>query len=247
MFFLTLSVVLVAYMKLKIKDYERSYRKSCRIDQRVGVNTECFCKEVGLGSSNLSRKLKGSTPFTAKDFVKICDSIGVNREWLETGEGEKRTYSVGYDKNAINMAIDKAFTQCVHGEDAKPFYDVDFALGFSEMYNDSPNTPTKYISVPGYEKTDFWCRTSGDSMKPLISNGDIIALKQILDWSEFLPMNEVYAIMTTNDLRTVKIIRKGSDNEHFTLHAINEEYEDQEIKKSAITKVFKVLGSLKAL
>lgn len=53
--------------------------------------------------------------------------------------------------------------------------------------------------------------------------------------------------MTINDLRTVKIIRKGSDNEHFTLHAINEEYEDQEIKKSAITKVFKVLGSLKAL
>lgn len=215
--------------------------------KELGLTPNSFAKEVGLGSSNLSRKLKGNTPFTQKDFVKISDSIGVNREWLETGKGEKRTYSVGYDKNVINMAIDKAFTQCVHGEDAKPFYDVDFALGFSEMYNDSPNVPTKYISVPGYEKTDFWCRTSGDSMNPLISNGDIIALKQILDWNEFLPMNEVYAIMTTNDLRTVKIIRKGSDNEHFTLHAINEEYEDQEIKKSAITKVFKVLGSLKAL
>lgn len=215
--------------------------------KELGLTPNAFAKEVGLGSSNLSRKLKGSTPFTAKDFVKICDSIGVNREWLETGEGEKRTYSLGFDKDSLNRSIDKAFTQCAHGEDAKPFYDVDFVLGFSEMYNDSPNVPTKYISVPGYEKTDFWCRTSGDSMKPLISNGDIIALKQILDWNEFLPMNEVYAIMTTNDLRTVKIIRKGSDNEHFTLHAINEEYEDQEIKKSAITKVFKVLGSLKAI
>lgn len=215
--------------------------------KELGLTPNAFAKEVGLGSSNLSRKLKGSTPFTAKDFVKICNSIGVNREWLETGEGEKRTYSLGFDKDSLNRSIDKAFTQCAHGEDAKPFYDVDFALGFSEMYNDSPNLPMKYISVPGYEKTDFWCRTSGDSMKPLISNGDIIALKQILDWNEFLPMNEVYAIMTTNDLRTVKIIRKGSDNEHFTLHAINEEYEDQEIKMSAITKVFKVLGSLKAL
>lgn len=215
--------------------------------KELGLTPNAFAKEVGLGSSNLSRKLKGSTPFTAKDFVKICDSIGVNREWLETGEGEKRTYSLGFDKDSLNRSIDKAFTQCAYGEDAKPFYDVDFALGFSGMYNDSPNTPTKYISVPGYEKTDFWCRTSGDSMKPLISNGDIIALKQVLDWNEFLPMNEVYAIMTTNDLRTVKIIRKGSDDEHFTLHAINEEYEDQEIKKSAITKVFKVLGSLKAL
>lgn len=215
--------------------------------KELGLTPNAFAKEVGLGSSNLSRKLKGNTPFTQKDFVKISDSIGVNREWLETGNGEKRTYSVGYDKKVINMSIDKAFTQCVHGNDAKPFYDVDFALGFSEMYNDSPNVPMKHISVPGYEKTDFWCRTSGDSMKPLISNGDIIALKQILDWNEFLPMNEVYAIMTTNDLRTVKIIRKGSDDEHFTLHAINEEYDDQEIKKSTITKVFKVLGSLKAL
>lgn len=215
--------------------------------KELGLTPNAFAKEVGLGSSNLSRKLKGSTPFTVKDFVKICDSIGVNREWLETGEGEKRTYSLGFDKDSLNRSIDKAFTQCAHGDDAKPFYDVDFVLGFSEMYNDSPNVPTKYISVPGYEKTDFWCRTSGDSMKPLISNGDIIALKQILDWNEFLPMNEVYAIMTTNDLRTVKIIRKGSDDEHFTLHAINEEYEDQEIKKSAITKVFKVLGSLKAI
>ena len=182
-----------------------------------------------------------------RDIKLICDTLGVNKEWLETGEGEKRTYSLGFNKDSLNRSIDKAFTQCAYGEDAKPFYDVDFVLGFSEMYNDSPNVPTKYISVPGYEKTDFWCRTSGDSMKPLISNGDIIALKQILDWNEFLPMNEVYAIMTTNDLRTVKIIRKGSDEEHFTLHSYNEEYEDQEIPKEAITKVFKVLGSLKAI
>ena len=182
-----------------------------------------------------------------RDVKLICDVLGVNREWLETGEGEKRTYSLGFDKDSLNRSIDKSFTQCAYGEDAKPFYDVDFALGFSEMYNDSPNVPMKYISVPGYEKTDFWCRTSGDSMKPLISNGDIIALKQILDWNVFLPMNEVYAIMTTNDLRTVKIIRKGSDDAHFTLHAYNEEFEDQEIPKEAIIKVFKVLGSLKAI
>lgn len=210
-------------------------------------NANSFSKKVGIDPSGFRKKMKGESPVMPRDIKLICDTLGVNREWLETGEGDKRTYSLGFDKDSLKRSIDKAFTQCVYGEDAKPFYDVDFALGFSEMYNDSPNVPTKYISVPGYEKTDFWCRTSGDSMKPLISNGDIIALKQILDWNEFLPMNEVYAIMTTNDLRTVKIIRKGSDDEHFTLHAINEEYEDQEIKKSTITKVFKVLGSLKAL
>lgn len=214
----------------------------------LGLTPNAFAKKVGLGSSNLSRKLKGSTPFTAKDYLKISEALEISRNWLETGEGSRYDdVPRMYDRSLVNMAIDKSVGQAIHGKDAKPFYDVDFALGFSEMYNDTPNTPTKYISVPGYEKTDFWCRASGESMKPLISNGDIIALKVIPDWTEFLPMNEIYAIMTKNDLRTVKVIRRGSDNEHFTLHAINEEYEDQEIKKEAIAKVFKVLGSLNAL
>lgn len=200
-----------------------------------GLTSNAFALKVGMNSSNLSRKLNGKVPITSRDYRLICDSIGVNKDWLETGTGDK------YIGEPLNG---KETMQPMLGV---PFYDVEFALGYDEMYNDTPNVPTKFISIPGYEKADFWCRASGDSMKPLISNGDIIALKVIPDWTEFLPMNEIYAIMTKNDLRTVKVIRRGSDNEHFTLHAINEEYEDQEIKKAAITKVFKVLGALKTM
>ena len=217
--------------------------------REMGLTPNAFAKEVGLGSSNLSRKLRGGTPFTNKDFVKICSSLGINRDWLELGKGDK-TDKPSYDlvnHSLVKNLVDKAVGSVIYGKESKPFYDIDFALGFDEMYNDEPNVPMKYISVPGYEKADFWCRTSGDSMKPFISNGDIIALKEVQDWQNFLPMNEVYAIMTTNDLRTVKVVRKGSDDMHFTLHAYNEEYEDQEINKSAITKVFKVLGALKTM
>lgn len=200
-----------------------------------GLTSNAFALKVGMNSSNLSRKLNGKVPITSRDYRLICDSIGVNKDWLETGTGDK------YIGEPLNG---KETMQPMLGV---PFYDVEFALGYDEMYNDTPNVPMKFISIPGYEKADFWCRASGDSMKPLISNGDIIALKVIPDWTEFLPMNEIYAIMTKNDLRTVKVIRRGSDNEHFTLHAINDEYEDQEINKAAITKVFKVLGALKTM
>lgn len=200
-----------------------------------GLTSNAFALKVGMNSSNLSRKLNGKVPITSRDYRLICDSIGVNKDWLETGAGDK------YIGEPLNG---KETMQPVLGV---PFYDVEFALGYDELYNDTPNMPTKFISIPGYEKADFWCRASGDSMKPVISNGDIIALKAVEDWQSFLPMNEVYAIMTTNDLRTVKIVRKGSDDAHFTLHAYNEEFEDQEIPKEAIIKVFKVLGSLKAI
>lgn len=202
--------------------------------KRRGDTKNAFAIVVGINPSNFNRKMNGSLPFTPKDFIKISEAIGVNAQWIETGEGDMGDMT----ERAALTASDTS---------SKPFYDVDFALGFNDMYNDEPNVPSRYISVPGYEKADFWCRTSGDSMKPFISNGDIIALKEIQDWQSFIPMNEVYAIMTTNGLRTVKVVRKGSDDMHFTLHAYNEEYEDQEISKVTITKVFQILGTIKTL
>ena len=202
--------------------------------KRRGDTKNAFAIAVGINPSNFNRKMNGSLPFTPKDFVKISEAIGVNAQWIESGEGDMGDMT---ERTALATS----------NTSSKPFYDVDFALGFNDMYNDEPNVPSRYISVPGYEKADFWCRTSGDSMKPFISNGDIIALKEIRDWQSFIPMNEVYAIMTTNGLRTVKVVRKGSDDMHLTLHAYNEEYEDQEISKVAITKVFQVLGTIKTL
>lgn len=202
--------------------------------KRRGDTKNAFAIAVGINPSNFNRKMNGSLPFTPKDFIKISEAIGVNAQWVETGEGDMGDMTERAVLTASNTS-------------SKPFYDVDFALGFNDMYNDEPNVPSRYISVPGYEKADFWCRTSGDSMKPFISNGDIIALKEIHDWQSFLPMNEVYAIMTANGLRTVKVVRKGSDDMHLTLHAYNDEYEDQEVSKAVVSKVFKVLGAIKSL
>lgn len=100
-------------------------------------NANSFSKKVGIDPSGFRKKMKGESPVMPRDIKLICDTIGVNREWLETGEGEKRTYSLGFDKDSLKRSIDKAFTQCVYGEDTKPFYDVDFAFGFSEWYNDT--------------------------------------------------------------------------------------------------------------
>lgn len=232
--------VLVAYIKLNFGIMDGTIKRLQAVLKDRGETKNAFSIIVGINPSNFNRKMRGEIPFTEKDFTKINKSIGVSRSWLEYGDGDM------YDRS-IEQANEGAKTEKESELSVVPFYDVEFALGYDEMYNDTPNVPTKFISIPGYEKADFWCRASGDSMKPVISNGDIIALKEVMDWQSFLPMNEVYAIMTTNDLRTVKVVRKGSDEAHFTLHAYNEEFEDQEIPKSAITKVFKVLGSLKAI
>lgn len=222
---------------------EKIIERMSHLMKREGLTKNAFATKVGINPSNFNRKMKGEIPFTIRDITKVSKNIGVNTEWLETGDGEPYTSNGFINRGLMRQKVNEVVSHA----SGVPFYDVDFNLGFHEMYNDEPNVPSKYISVPGYEKADFWCRTSGDSMKPFINNGDIIALKEIPDWQSFLPMNEVYAIMTTNDLRTVKVVRRGSDDMHFTLHAYNDEYEDQEISKAAITKVYKLLGALKTL
>ena len=200
-------------------------------EQHLSINALSEC--IGVGSSNMSRKMRGLTPFMPKDYAALGRAFGISEEWLRTGRGEK-------------YAIKPKEVEPTDGK-AKPFYDVDFALGYSEFLDDTPAIPSRYISVPGYEKVDFWCRTSGNSMTPAISNGDIIALKEVTGWAEFIAYNEIYAIVTTDDMRTVKIVRRGSSPDTFTLHAINEEYEDQEISKASIRKIFKVIGAIKTL
>ena len=92
-----------------------------------GLTSNAFALKVGMNSSNLSRKLNGKVPITSRDYRLICDSIGVNKDWLETGAGDK------YIGEPLNG---KETMQPVLGV---PFYDVEFALGYDELYNDTPN------------------------------------------------------------------------------------------------------------
>lgn len=66
-----------------------------------------------------------------------------------------------------------------------PYYDVDFCGGFDLVLNDQTCLPAGYINLPQYNKADSWANITGHSMEPLISNGDIIALRKIEDWQTY--------------------------------------------------------------
>lgn len=131
----------------------------------------------------------------------------------------------------------------------KPYYNVDFLGGFDIILNDQTTNPEYLINFKKYEDADCWCNISGHSMEPLISNGDIIAIKQLNDWREFLLYGEVYGIVT-KDMRTIKVVTKsdkGDDYIHLVPVNKSEEYQPQDLPKKLITHVFRVLGCMKKL
>jgi phage repressor protein C with HTH and peptisase S24 domain len=129
-----------------------------------------------------------------------------------------------------------------------PYYDVDFTASFLEVGNNQQSTPTSYISHPFFAGCDYVVRASGQSMAKVISHGDAIGLIKVENWRDFFPFGEIYAIVTKDNFRMIKVITKGEDNNHYTLiskptDSKKDEFPPQQIKINSILHIFRVQAS----
>ena len=127
-----------------------------------------------------------------------------------------------------------------------PYYNVDFINGFTGVEEITHQNAEYNIDYPPANHCQFWVNATGESMKGIIDNGDKIALRQVD--TEWFPLGEVYAIVTTNGHRMVKKIVKSEDKECYKLVSANpnkNEYPDQDIPKHLIHTLFKVVTSIK--
>ena len=135
-----------------------------------GGSKTAFAAKLGLKPQSISNWIARNT-LDADLIYSKCENVSA--EWLLTGKG-----------NMLNTdAREASFSEQSHGV---PFYDVDFCGGFDMMVNDQSAVPTGYIDFPQYNRADSWARITGHSMEPLISNGDIIALRKVEDWQSYL-------------------------------------------------------------
>ena len=200
---------------------------------------KAFCKAENIAVSTFEKSIGASNGYVNN----ISRSIGIdylntlvekysklNLEWLLTGKGtmyrdDEVPAKVSYDPNV-----------------GKPYFDVDFIGGFSEIFNDQTTLPACNVLVPGFEKASVWCNVTGHSMEPKINHGDIIALREcsIND----VQYGEIYAVVL-DTIRTIKILRRGSTPDKLLYVPINKpDYEEQEFANSRIIKVFEVIGSI---
>ncbi len=204
-----------------------------------------FLREKYSGGSNIKfAELMGESTTTTSNW---CKAKSLGREVLV----KILSKLPDVDANWLLMDASPPFKSDVLNpkisySTGSPYYNVDFIGGFDLVLNDQTVNPEYYIDFQPYNKDGvMWCNITGHSMEPEISNGDVIAIKEVVEWDKYINMGETYAIVTKNDLRTIKKIRKGSDNKHWLLVPVNKEYDSQEIAKEMISRVFTVLGCMK--
>lgn len=154
------------------------------------------------------------------------------------------TYSDKTEKSSGNNLSNPSINSQNKGV---PYYDIDFVGGFDLVFNNNQVNPAFYIDFLPFNDADYWVNVSGKSMGPLIAHGDIVALKKVEDWQTFLLEGEIYAVITNNGFRTIKMIGQGVDKDHYTLIPYNKsgDYKPQQIPKYVITHIFRVKGAIK--
>tara|TARA_R110002126_G_scaffold289552_4_gene444721 strand:+ start:619 stop:1242 length:624 start_codon:yes stop_codon:yes gene_type:complete len=126
-----------------------------------------------------------------------------------------------------------------------PYYDVDILAGGVEIFNDNTiHEPSARYMLPD-SNSDFILPVIGNSMSPNIDSGDKIAVKELIDNSVIF-YGSVYVVIT-EDYRFVKVVKRHPEESKVILHSYNSEYDDIDLPKKKIIKMFTVQEVLKKI
>lgn len=188
-----------------------------------GITQQSIANELHVSKAYINALFTGRTSIGKSTARKLSELYGISESWLLTGEGA----IAKYDGNGI------------------PEYDVDFSCGNAVMYTDS-TAIVGTLSMSEYANATAIVRATGNSMHPLISSGDKVIIKEVENWAENIIYGQIYGIETDGDIRTIKRVRRSSEEGIIILEPINkEEYDSTPIKAAHITRMWLVLGCIK--
>lgn len=198
-----------------------------------GLNIKKFEESVGFSNGSFASQLKNNRTIGVDKLENILNVFKeINPDWLLTGKGAMLREEIVPVKNYERRGC--------------PYFNVDFRAGFDILVNNQTSIPEYFIDfLPYNTEGALWCNATGESMKPEINNGDYILIKEVYNWLDYIDFNDIYGIVTSNGFRTIKRIAKGASKDSYTLIPTNPDYDKQEIKKSLILHVFRVLCAFK--
>lgn len=227
-----------------------------------------FLKHLGIGQAKFADNVGVSKGFANNVGTSIRTDIlekivlaypELNINWLLFGQGGMVHSKRNVPENTLHQAeierlvevlpmeIDHIRPQITEGIGV-PYFDVDFVGGFDAVIEAQTVKPLFHINYPPYNDCTCWVNMIGDSMhgkseKSILPNS-VLAMKYEHNWQDFTLLNENYGIVT-DEFRTVKMLGKGQDDEHFNMIPHNEYYSPQQIPKRMIRHLFRVKGGMK--
>ena len=193
-----------------------------------------FAQKIDIDTSNLSKYLNGRLAMSEALINKIVVNLGVSKQWLETGED--LPFAKQQPQQLVTVPDTHIVTQptAAVAKRGTPVYDIDVTAGYlpqARMFTD--DQIVGYVDLP--DMTSSQCRivrVSGDSMSPVIRNGDYIAVRELSNLRQIF-WGQIYVVIL-DDYRMVKYIRRHDDPSMVILRSENKRYDDMIIYREEI-------------
>ena len=193
-----------------------------------------FARLINIDPSSMSKVLAGKMPVTEPFINRVVVNLGVSKEWLLHGHGTP--FAKG---EAIKDIAAEAVTIREIPKGA-PVYDIDSTAGVMPLgHQFTEDKIIGYLDIPGLDPRNPVIRVTGDSMQPVIQDGALISIRPINDLS-IIVWGSTYLIQL-EDYRLVKVVKPCRSNpDKVILHSENPDYDDMEVPRTAIRRLFLV-------
>lgn len=189
-----------------------------------------FSELIGIDPSNLSKILSERAPVTDGFLNRIVVNLGVSKQWLAQGD------DVPFPRGEHARVVECGSAAGKVGKGA-PVYDVDASAGavaFCRSFTDERIIGR--LDIPEIDPRNPVLHVRGDSMMPRINNGSYLSIREINPKSPIF-WGQIYVIVL-DDYLLVKYVRRHPDADKIILHSANPAYDDMEISRSQVRKLF---------
>lgn len=200
-----------------------------------GLEIAVFERIAGI-SNGAVYKMGNGTRETTIDKISAAFP-DLNTAWLKTGIGEMLNDTERTEK--IVSVPQSSISENTHK--GALIYDIDGTCGTDgRAIEFTDEKIIGSIDAPEINPNSQIIFAYGDSMQPLILNGDRIVIRKIESW-DYFNYGQVYLIIT-KDYRMIKRVRKYATDEdnYIILRSENPEYEDIKLPKSEIVYLYYV-------
>ncbi|MBT0562472.1 hypothetical protein [Riemerella anatipestifer] len=205
-----------------------------------------FEEICGLSNGYVNSMRKSIKPETYDEQIAL-NFPELNKVWLLLGKGEmlKSSEETPIKGEGVKVILDAEIKRTP--SEGTPYYDVDFAGGWNSDEIFSLGNPSFYIQSPDFRRAEFATNLVGNSISKIIPSGAIVGFRQVEDWKTYFLTNELYGIITKNEMRTVKRVkRKKGDSNTLVLIPdpleVHSGYEPEELPIDFVSKMFQVVA-----
>lgn len=217
-------------------------KKVEEIKYKFGINQSQIAERLGIKPTYLSDMINGRVAYNENFDNKLKEVFNIslynkyeqysylNRDEMQ--KDEKETLSAKDGTNYLLVPI-------VHIDSVGGMHSNNSITG-------EPQYIEGYVPFVNAREGDRAIFQSGTSMIPTIPPGSIMQIREVVNWKEFFGYGNIFVIELKDGRRITKEVRRYDENprEYVWCVSHNPEVQDEELPKSMITSVWKVIKVL---